>query len=477
MSFKCNEPACKRKACFNIKGNPPIFCGPHKKNGMVNINKLCNICYNITPNYNLEGLKAIYCKDCKTDDMIDVKNLKCIECKITRPSFNKPGLPARYCEGCKDNDMINVISKMCEICNEVQPSYNKPGLPARYCEKCKDDDMIDVKHYKCIECKIIRPLFNLPGLPARYCEKCKDDDMIDVINPKCIKCNKVRSNYNKPGLTSEYCKDCKLDDMIDVKHQKCIECKITRPSFNKPGLPARYCEGCKDNDMINVISKMCEICNEVQPSYNKPGLPARYCEGCKDGDMINVNANTCIECNEIRISNPNYNNHCLRCFIYKFPDNKISRNFKVKERHVQDFLEEEFPTEFIYDKPIDQGCSKKRPDAFKECGTHTLIIEVDEYQHRNYEEICENRRMMEIYGDTANRPIVFIRFNPDGYINENNDKIESSFNMHKTRDVPIIKNPIEWQDRLDKLRKTIEHHIDTIPEKAVTIEKLFYDKN
>jgi EsV-1-7 cysteine-rich motif len=404
MEFiKCNKNDCKRKATTNYKGSPPLVCGFHKENGMVNVNQLCNKCYNKHPVFNLEGLKAEYCKDCKTDNMTNVKDPKCVKC------------------------------------NKVQPIYNKQGLKALYCEKCKDDDMIDVNNQKCIMCKITRPTFNKPGLKAEYCEKCKDDDMIDVNHEKCIKCNEIR------------------------------------PTFNKPGLSAKYCEKCKDDDMIDVKNKMCIKCNKVQPNFNKLGLKAEYCDGCKDDNMIDVKHKKCIECKEIRINNSKYNDHCLRCFIYKFPDNQISKNYKVKEKHIQDFIEEEFPEMFNFDKRIDGGCSRKRPDAFKDCLTHVLIIEVDEYQHRNYEEICENKRMMEIFGDTNYRPIIFIRFNPDEYIDEDNNKIESSFKMHKTRNVPIIRDPIEWQDRLVKLKQTIKHYIKDIPVKTITIKKLFYD--
>ncbi len=30
--------------------------------------------------YNLPGLRPRYCKNCKTDDMINVNNKKCIQC-------------------------------------------------------------------------------------------------------------------------------------------------------------------------------------------------------------------------------------------------------------------------------------------------------------------------------------------------------------------------------------------------------------
>jgi EsV-1-7 cysteine-rich motif len=407
----CDEDGCKRNAGFNYRGNPPLFCRPHKKDGMININRLC-ICYNKRPCFNYEyEKKALYCKDCKLDGMIDVINKKCTICNIKRPSFNY--------------------------------SDEKKGL---YCDDCKLDGMIDVEHLKCTNCNKKRPCFNYEyEKKALYCKDCKLDEMIDIVNKKCIVCNNTRPCFNyeneKNGL---YCDACKLDGMINVITKKCIECNIKQPSFNyeneKNGL---YCDACKLDRMINVIDKKCIVCKITQLSHN----------------------------------NYNYQEHCLRCFIYTFPDNKISRNYKIKESYVQEFIKEEFSNEFDFDKTIDGGCSKRRPDAFKDCLTHIVIIEIDEYQHRNYEEICENKRMMEIFGDTNNRPIIFIRFNPDSYIDKNNNKIKSSFKMHKKLDVPIIRNPIEWRDRLIKLKEIIEYHICNIPEKTITIEKLFYDQN
>lgn len=34
-----------------------------------------------------------------------------------------------------------------------------------------------------------------------------------------------------------------------------------------------------------------------------------------------------------------YEGYCMRCFIHMFPDTKLSRTYKVKERHAADFVE------------------------------------------------------------------------------------------------------------------------------------------
>ena len=58
-------------------------------------------------------------------------------------------------------------------------------------------------------------------------------------------------------------------------------------------------------------------------------------------------------------------------------------------------------------------------------GSHIIVIEIDENIHSNYNCICENKRLMEISKDLGHRPIVFIRFNPDSYIDKDGKKIKS----------------------------------------------------
>jgi hypothetical protein len=134
----------------------------------------------------------------------------------------------------------------------------------------------------------------------------------------------------------------------------------------------------------------------------------------------------------------------------------------------------------IFDKIVDGGCSRRKPDILIDLLTYSIIIECDENQHKNY--TCENRRTMELFQDLGDRPIIFIRFNPDSYINKNTKKIEGCFkplisieDIHKKKFYNINKN--EWDRRLDILEKVIRENIslDTFPSKEVTEIKLFYD--
>ncbi len=170
---------------------------------------------------------------------------------------------------------------------------------------------------------------------------------------------------------------------------------------------------------------------------------------------------------------PKYRGYCFRCFLHTYPDEEVPRNYKIKERHVQDYLTELFPKAFTYDKVIDGGCSRYRPDWLCDMLTHSIIVECDENQHGDYS--CENKRMMTLFKDLGDRPIVFIRFNPDGYIDDNKKRHNSCFKYHQTLGTPIIANQKEWSKRLTILKDTIQYHMDNVPSKEVHLEHLFYN--
>jgi len=76
-----------------------------------------------------------------------------------------------------------------------------------------------------------------------------------------------------------------------------------------------------------------ENCKKI-PCFNYEGeSKAIYCSEHKLENMIDIVSKKCIECNDVRV-NPKYKNHCLRCFIYKFPDKPITKNYKVKEHNM-----------------------------------------------------------------------------------------------------------------------------------------------
>jgi hypothetical protein len=87
----------------------------------------------------------------------------------------------------------------------------------------------------------------------------------------------------------------------------------------------------------------------------------------------------------------------------------------AKQNMVRDYLLHEGFKFTTVDRAIDGGiCGLERPDFYIDCGTHFLIIEVDEHQHSGRPCECEQARMVNI-SQSNGLPTVFLRWNPDRY--------------------------------------------------------------
>ncbi len=133
------------------------------------------------------------------------------------------------------------------------------------------------------------------------------------------------------------------------------------------------------------------------------GVIKKICKKC-DGSTL-CKTPLC----ETQATNRRYKGHCLRCFVHLFPDEPIVRNHKTKESTVVMHMKETFPNvTWVYDRQIEGGCSRRRPDLFLDMGSHIVIMKVDENKHDAYDYACENRRLMEISQDLNHRHIVMI---------------------------------------------------------------------
>ena len=82
---------------------------------------------------------------------------------------------------------------------------------------------------------------------------------------------------------------------------------------------------------------------------------------------------------------------------------------------------------------------------------------------------------MELSQDVGHRPIVFIRFNPDGYIDQNGNTVRSCWRMNNNGIMQVmkIKQP-EWESRIIALKQQIQYWIENQSDKTVEIIELFY---
>jgi hypothetical protein len=222
--------------------------------------------------------------------------------------------------------------------------------------------------------------------------------------------------------------------------------------------------------MENVLKKTCLSDNcTIQPNFNNSGETIGiYCYKHKHKYMVDVLSKRCIEPECIRRA-VYKSKYCATCLRFYFPLLDRWKNIKQKEVYLVKEIQKSFPDlSFVFDKIIDcQSCSKRRPDIFLDLGYYSIIIEIDEHQHYGYR--CENKRMMEIFESLGNRPIIFIRFNPDRY---NNTKGIFTFSKGGT-----IKPNKYFQERYNTLVDTIQHYLNFKPTKEVEEKLLFFDKD
>ena len=294
---------------------------------------------------------------------------------------------------------------------------------------------------------------------------------------------KKRPYFNIEGQTKGlYCSQHKLDGMVDIKNQTCIHegCK-KQPNFNiKNQTKGLYCSQHKLDGMVNVVSQMCihEGC-KFRASFNIEGqTKALYCSQHKLDGMVDVIHETCKSEWCSTYVREKYDGYCLFCYMHLFPEKPVSRNYKTKEYAVVEYVNTKFPNyDWIKDKIVNGGCSKRRPDLLLDLGYQVIIVEVDENQHIDYGCSCETKRIMELSQDLGHRPIVFIRFNPDDY--EKDEKIISSCWGQDKKGICVVKKSKkeEWTQRLNVLEQHINYWItpENITNKTIETIQLFYD--
>jgi hypothetical protein len=443
------------------------------------------------PSFGLPGSKASYCKDHKTDEMVDVKHPKCCHTGCSNRSTHfLPGQKMTYCRGHKISGMVGVTHKTClwSGCSKI-PSYGLPGQKPSHCKTHKGDDMIDVVNAKCIHpgCPT-RSSYGLSGQKPSHCNEHRGDDMVDVKSKSCVHhgCS-TQPIFGLPGQKPSYCKEHKTDNMIDMKNKRCCHFKCsTHPTFGLPGQKPSHCKEHKTAEMVNVKCKPCGHSGcSTQPSFGVPGNPATHCiqhkvlgdipypksrcihPNCKElalygttrplhcevhqlPDEFDLVQKPCISCNLPYILDKN--GHCHIC-----DPTTIRRVVLAKQKAVKDYIDANTDLKYIlYDRRIDQGeCGLERPDFLYDFNIQFVVNEVDEHGHNDRNCACEQARMVNITGSLGMKSL-FLRWNPDKY-------------------KPLHGREATRIERLEALKKQLEYwRVTPLPEDGMTFVVYMY---
>jgi len=213
--------------------------------------------------------------------------------------------------------------------------------------------------------------------------------------------------------------------MVDLKNKHCESngC-TTRSNFGLPGKQASHCAEHREKGMIFNPSKQCLEVNCRQLALYGI-LKQEHCEQHKYENEINLIERQCKTCPFLGILDKDGN--CETCDPASFKKVRLA-----KQTAVVDYLKANGIEMKQIDRIIDGGvCGLERPDIYIDCGTHILIVEVDEDQHSGRPCECEQTRMVNISQSNGLKTF-FLRFNPDGYKRPKGIKQESTAKRFKT---------------------------------------------
>ena len=410
-----------------------------------------------------------HCIEHKTDDEVDVKHRTCEEpgCS-TLPSYGQPGsgnAGARHCKAHMTNGEVNVVSRTCEEpgCSTL-PSFGLPGsgkAGARHCAAHKTDDEVDVKNRTCEEpgCST-KPSYGQPGsgkAGARHCKAHMTDGEVDVVTRTCEEpgCS-TQPSYGPPGsgkAGARHCKDHMTDGEVDVKHRTCEEpgCS-TRAFCGLVGQAATLCGPHADSVCGSVAypRRLCAVprcrslgthallcdASRLGGLRSKAASSRRWCDAHADqapGPTVDFVSRPCGACALPDVLLPN--GLCATCQ----PDPQTGRpptRRLLLQRQVESAIRARLDPPLLallesVDTVPDQlrGCTRRRPDLLFQCGTHAVVLEVDEEQHRcaasgggSHTPECEQARMAEVTellwqatGCADGYGVHWLRFNPSAY--------------------------------------------------------------
>ena len=84
---------------------------------------------------------------------------------------------------------------------------------------------------------------------------------------------------------------------------------------------------------------------------------------------------------------------------------------------------------------------------------------------------------MELSSDVNHRPIIFIRFNPDCYLDQNGKRVLSCWGTTKDKGLLVVKKQKDWDSRLNMLKETVSYWMENFSDKTVQVVELFFDQN
>lgn len=450
------------KICFKhasygeINTNNREYCKKHAPIGYINVNaKKCKFCDKTAQYVEKDSKLREYCKD-HAPIGYKRKDSKCKECD-TRATYGKEGSSKiEYCKSHAPTDYVSITHKLCKMCTTRACFGPKNSKILEFCQKHAPADYINITSKQCKMCDIPAQ-YGIKG--SRVKEYCIDHAPIEyvLITHKCLLCDKSPSYKEHNNTVAKYCKNHAPEGYVTNKI-KCLLCNTTA-SYGQKDKLQEYCKLHAPHNYINVVSPQCVLCDKY-PRYAIPSINNRlrlgkptHCLSHKQSGMIQIKNCIIKDCNRSALYGTTKPIHCEEhkldedidmiereckncqriervnidgiCWDYCVATTNYNKLYKkgilVKQQKIMLLLQREIKADlYCTDKVIDSSCSLRRPDFVYHCGSHIVIIEVDEkagncssYHSESSEK--EKVRMFEISNCFEGCPLIFIRYNPDDF--------------------------------------------------------------
>lgn len=333
-----------------------------------------------------EDGKRLYCVRHKDSGMVGLGKRQCKhpDC-TTQPCYGPPGGKTEVCSQHARSfpEYVDLVTSKCQFQGcDIAASYGPPGTITRtHCSiHGTRMGLCDVATKRCSwdGCDV-NGGFGFPDEKERRCVTHMDPGMVNVKRHKCKHDGCVSfAHYGQLGEYSTWCDKHKIqhDGVIFNPTQTCAEPMCKQYASHGYYHNSMHCvQHIQDKD-ISLIETMCGGCNLV--------------DICLDGK--------CEHCSSFRVSDRKYD-----------------------ERHIK-HLFDTTGIDYVHEEVV--GNTRLVPDFLIHAPTHSIVVEIDEGQHkgsmyntqnaRYQSHDAEQLRMKDIH--TGNPNIhVFIRYNPDEY--------------------------------------------------------------
>lgn len=370
-------------------------------------------------------------KDVRRKNGTDQDTRMCTQDGCTKiASFGGEDGKRLFCATHKDHGMEHLVARKCKHdgCT-IQATYALEGKPAEYCSEHARGKVgyMDRVTKQCeIEGCTVTASYGTEGSLSRtHCaHHGKEAGLVSVMmkicsTPGCV----VSAGFALPGHSREKCNIHKEPEMINVNRHTCRHSGcISEAHYGEAGHYAEWCDKHKitrDGVIFNP-TKQCE--HEECRKYATHGRFHKtiHCEHHASLEDIPLFEHTCSQCALVDILSPGQMcEHCSTDFRVS------SRGYAERSiKHLLDLNQ----IDYVHEHAI--GNTRLVPDFLIRAPTHSIVLEVDENQHKSSMYSTQNAR----YGGDRNHEVrrmrdmicvnkdisVFIRYNPHEYSGADN---------------------------------------------------------